>query len=296
MKYLSVEAKSKEWNLSARSVRNYCNQGRIPGAVLNGKAWMIPEEAAKPSATYSVGNKTLLSWLKEEKELRIPGRIYHYLQVEMTYNSNHIEGSKLTEDQTRQIFETKTILVGAKNESINIDDVVETINHFRCIDYVIDNAKNQLNEKFIKKLHYLLKQNTSDSYKSWFRVGEYKLLENSVGGVDTAKPEEVQNKIAKLLNEYNSKNKITVEDIVDFHYKFERIHPFQDGNGRVGRLIMLKECLKHNIVPIIIKDDFKDFYYRGLKEYSKEKGYLIDTCKHGQDILCDKLDYFKIKH
>ena len=296
MKYLSVEAKSKEWNLSARSVRNYCNQGRIPGAILNGKVWMIPEEAVKPSSTYSVGNRTLLSWLKEEKEPRIPGRIYHYLQVEMTYNSNHIEGSKLTEDQTRQIFETKTILVRDENESINVDDVVETINHFRCIDYVIDNAKNQLNEKFIKKLHYLLKQNTSDSYKSWFRVGEYKLLENSVGGVDTAKPEEVQNKIAKLLNEYNSKKKITVEDIVDFHYKFERIHPFQDGNGRVGRLIMLKECLKHNIVPIIIKDDFKDFYYRGLKEYSKEKGYLIDTCKHGQDILCDKLDYFKIKH
>lgn len=296
MKYLSVEAKSKEWNLSARSVRNYCTQGRIPGAVLNGKVWMIPEEAVKPSSTYSVGNRTLLSWLKEEKELRIPGRIYHYLQVEMTYNSNHIEGSKLTEDQTRQIFETKTILVRDENESINVDDVVETINHFRCIDYVIDNAKNQLNEKFIKKLHYLLKQNTSDSYKSWFRVGEYKLLENSVGGVDTAKPEEVQNKIAKLLNEYNLKNKITVEDIVDFHYKFERIHPFQDGNGRVGRLIILKECLKHNIVPIIIKDDFKDFYYRGLKEYSKEKGYLIDTCKHGQDILCDKLDYFKIKH
>lgn len=296
MKYLSVEAKSKEWNLSARSVRNYCTQGRIPGAVLNGKVWMIPEEAVKPSSTYSVGNRTLLSWLKEEKEFRIPGRIYHYLQVEMTYNSNHIEGSKLTEDQTRQIFETKTILVRDENESINVDDVVETINHFRCIDYVIDNAKNQLNEKFIKKLHYLLKQNTSDSYKSWFRVGEYKLLENSVGGVDTAKPEEVQNKIAKLLNEYNSKNKITIEDIVDFHYKFERIHPFQDGNGRVGRLIILKECLKHNIVPIIIKDDFKDFYYRGLKEYSKEKGYLIDTCKHGQDILCDKLDYFKIKH
>lgn len=296
MKYLSVEAKSKEWNLSARSVRNYCNQGRIPGAVLNGKVWMIPEEAVKPFSTYSVANRTLLSWLKEEKELRIPGRIYHYLQVEMTYNSNHIEGSKLTEDQTRQIFETKTILVRDENESINVDDVVETINHFRCIDYVIDNAKNQLNEKFIKKLHYLLKQNTSDSYKSWFRVGEYKLLENSVGGVDTAKPEEVQNKIAKLLNEYTSKNKITVEDIVDFHYKFERIHPFQDGNGRVGRLIILKECLKHNIVPIIIKDDFKDFYYRGLKEYSKEKGYLIDTCKHGQDILCDKLDYFKIKH
>ena len=239
-------------------------------------------------------NKKLLSWLIEEKGSNKRGGIYGFLMVDITYNSNRIEGNKLEFEQVRFIYETNSFY--DQKGSFNVDDVIETINHFRCIDYVIDNAKNQLSEKFIKKLHYLHKQNTSDSYKTWFRVGEYKLLENSVGGVDTVKPEEVQNKIVKLLKEYNSKTKITVEDIIDFHYKFERIHPFQDGNGRVGRLIMLKECLKHNIVPIIIKDDFKDFYYRGLKEYSKEKGYLIDTCKHGQDILCDKLDYFKIKH
>lgn len=297
MKYLSVEEVAKNWNLSARSVRNYCQQGRISDAFLDGKTWRIPEDAEKPSVKYNPSNKTLLTILKEEKDSKLPGRIYHKLQIDMAYNSNHIEGSTLTHDQTRLIFETKTIIFDEnKRESINVDDIIEMNNHFKCFDFVIESAKKELSEAIIKQMHFLLKQNTSDAAKPWFRVGDYKLVQNYIGDKETTSVEEVPKEMKKLIAEYNSKQKVTVNDIVDFHAKFETIHPFQDGNGRVGRLIMFKECLKNNIVPILIKDEFKDFYYRGLREYKKEKGYLVDTCLHGQDIVCNYLDYFKIKH
>lgn len=296
MIYLKSQEIAKLWNISDRQVRTYCSDGRIQDAFLNGKTWMIPENAEKPKRQKRqiLADRNLLFCLKEEKEHQLHGRIYHKLQIEFTYNSNHIEGSQLTHDQTRMIFETNTI--GVSTKATNIDDIIETANHFKCIDYVIDCANKKLNESFIKQLHYILKQNTSDSRLSWFKVGDYKLMPNEVGGKETLQPEKVKEATQKILNEYNSKDKHSIEEIIDFHYKFESIHPFQDGNGRVGRLIMLKECLKNNIVPILIKDEFKDFYYRGLSEYKYEKGYLIDTCLHGQDIVKSFLDYFRIKY
>jgi len=222
------------------------------------------------------------------------GGIYHKLQIEMTYNSNHIEGSRLTHDQTRYIYETKTI--GITDESVNIDDIIETSNHFRCVDLAIESAKYKLSESLIKQFHFILKSGTSDSRKSWFKIGDYKMIDNEVGGNDTCPVSEVKHRLVELIKSYNSKSNVTIYDIIEFHYEFELIHPFQDGNGRVGRLIMLKECLKHNIVPIIINDELKLFYYRGLKEYKTEKGYLIDTCLYGQDIVKKYLDYFKISY
>ena len=285
MKYLSVSEISKIWGISERSVRDYCNKGRVIGAVLEGKKWLIPSNASKPvrEVRHIVNKRKLIDVLKEEKESKISGGIYHKLQIEMTYNSNHIEGSKLSIDQTRFIFETKTI--GITNEVISIDDIIETSNHFRCIDFVIDNVNNKLSESFIKQLHLLLKTGTSDSRKNWFKVGDYKLVDNEVGGIETTLVKDVKKEMIKLLKDYNALENVTVNDIVDFHYKFERIHPFQDGNGRVGRLIMFKECLKHNIVPILINENMKYYYYRGLKEYSIQKGFLIDTCLFGQDII-----------
>ena len=224
---------------------------------------------------------TLPDILQEQKASRYSGGIYHKTQIDLTYNSNRIEGSRLTYDQTRDIFETNTI--GVETEVLNVDDVIETVNHFRCIDLIIDRAKTALTEKFIKELHFILKNGTSDSRKEWFTVGDYKNMPNEVGGMDTALPEEVADKMKALFAEYNGKKEKTLEDILDFHVRFERIHPFQDGNGRVGRLIMFKECLKYNIVPFIIEDDLKMFYYRGLKEWNREKGYLIDTCLTEQD-------------
>ena len=235
---------------------------------------------------------TLLDILQEQKASKYSGGIYHKTQIDLTYNSNHIEGNRLTHDQTRYIFETNTI--GVENEVLNVDDVIETANHFRCIDIIIENAKAALTEKFIKELHLILKNGTSDSRKDWFVVGDYKKLPNEVGGMDTALPEEVADKMKALLTEYNAKEEKTFEDILDFHVKFERIHPFQDGNGRVGRLIMFKECLKYNIVPFIIEDNLKMFYYRGLKEWNNEKGYLTDTCMTAQDKYKAYLDYFRI--
>ena len=297
MKYLTVEQAAKKWGLSSRTVRNYCRQRRIPSAFLSGKTWKIPEDATKPDTYVVSANKKLLTWLKEEKDYGIPGRMYNILQIEMAYNSNRIEGSRLSHDQTRMIFETNTVGLNEDIRSaIFVDDIIETKNHFRCFDFVIDNAKKDLSEVMIKKIHFLLKQNTSDAAKSWFKVGDYKIIDNFVGGRKTTSVVDVRDQMKKLLAEYNSKQNVTIYDIIDFHYKFERIHPFQDGNGRVGRLIMLKECLKHNFVPVLIKDEFKEFYYRGLKEYEKEKGYLIDTCLHGQDIVSSYLDYFSIKH
>lgn len=298
MDYISSLEVSRKWGISERMVREYCSKGRVLNAYLEGKVWMIPCDANKPNRKRRVNKapRILLKALQEEKSIKLPGGIYHKLQVEMTYSSNNIEGSKLSIDQTKAIFETNTIGVTSNDESIKVDDIVEARNHFRCIDYVIDNAKKKLSESMIKQLHYLLKQNTSDSFISWFKVGDYKALENEVGDIKTSKPQDVSKDMKNLLEEYNSKTNIKVEDIMDFHYKFETIHPFQDGNGRVGRLIMLKECLKHNIVPILIKSEFKDFYYRGLKEYKTKKGYLVDTCLHGQDIFEAYLTKFNIKN
>lgn len=296
MNYLSVAEIAKKWNISERSVRNYCAQERIPGAVLIGKTWHIPENAEKPARSNGKKTpvKTLLSILQEEKRTKYAGGIYHKTQIDLTYNSNHIEGSRLTHDQTRYIFETNTI--GIENEVLNVDDVIETSNHFRCIDLIINHAASTLSEHFIKKLHHILKTSTSDSRKDWFAVGEYKRLPNEVGGMQTSLPEEVADRMKALLSDYNAVPKKTLDDILDFHVRFERIHPFQDGNGRVGRLIMFKECLKYNIVPFIIEENLKLFYYRGLKEWYNEKGYLTDTCLTAQDKYRAYLDYFRIPY
>lgn len=296
MRYLSVTEIAKKWNISERSVRNYCAHGRVQGAFLTGKTWNIPENAEKPERSNKKKGHTLtlLDILRDQKEGKYSGGIYHRTQIDLTYNSNHMEGSRLTRNQTRYIFETNT--VGVENEVLNVDDVIETVNHFHCIDLVIDHADDILSEKFIKKLHLTLKNGTSDSRKDLFAVGEYKKIPNEVGGMDTALPEEVADKMKMLLKEYNVIKEKTLEDILDFHVKFERIHPFQDGNGRVGRLIMFKECLKRNIVPFIIEDNLKLFYYRGLKEWDNEKGYLTDTCLTAQDKYKTYLNYFRIAY
>lgn len=296
MRYLSVTETAKKWNVSERSVRNYCALDRVPGAFLTGKTWKIPENAEKPERINKKKEEpvTLLDILKEQKASRQSGGIYHKTQIELTYNSNHMEGSRLTHDQTRYILETNTI--GVANEVLNVDDVVETVNHFRCIDLIIDHAKAVLTEKFIKELHLILKNGTSDSRKEWFAVGDYKKLPNEVSGRETTLPEEVADQMKVLLKTYNEKAEKTLEDILEFHVNFERIHPFQDGNGRVGRLILFKECLKYNMVPFIIEDDLKLFYYRGLKEWDNEKGYLTDTCLTAQDRYKAYLDYFRIEY
>ena len=296
MRYLTSVEIAKIWGVSERSVRNYCAQGRVKGAFLTGKTWNVPENAEKPERSNKKKKQqiTLLDVLREQKASKYSGGIYHKTQIDLTYNSNHIEGSRLTHDQTRYIFETNTI--GIEKEVLNVDDILETVNHFRCIDMIIDNAKAKLTEKFIKELHLVLKNGTRDSRKDWFKVGDYKMMPNEVGGMDTTLPEEVANEMKELLTAYNRKEEKTFDDILDFHVKFERIHPFQDGNGRVGRLIMFKECLKYSIVPFIIEDNLKMFYYRGLKEWNKEKGYLRDTCLAAQDKYKSYLDYFRIAY
>lgn len=296
MRYLSVMEVAKKWDMSERSVRNYCAHGRVQGAFLTGKTWNIPENAEKPERSNKKKEQpiTLLDILQDEKKSKYSGGIYHKTQIDLTYNSNHMEGSRLTHDQTRYIFETNTI--GVEDEVLNVDDVIETANHFRCIDKIIDSARIPLTEKFIKELHFILKSGTSDSRKEWFAVGNYKKRPNEVGGMETTLPEEVADKMRSLMMEYSAKEEKTFEDILDFHVKFERIHPFQDGNGRVGRLIMFKECLKYNIVPFIIEDNLKLFYYRGLKEWNNEKGYLTDTCLTTQDKYKTYLSYFRIAY
>lgn len=296
MQYLSAAEAAKKWKISERSVRNYCAKGRVEGAVLKGKTWKIPADAEKPqrSNTKTAKTQTLLEILQHEKAARYSGGIYHKTQIEMTYNSNHIEGSRLTHDQTRYIFETNTI--GLTGEAVNVDDVIETANHFRCIDFIIEHAKSALTEKMIKELHLMLKTGTSDARQDWFAVGAYKKMPNEVGGMATTMPEDVAAEMQALLAAYSAKKAKTLEDILDFHVRFERIHPFQDGNGRVGRLIIFKECLKYGIVPFIIEDNLKMFYYRGLKEWSREKGYLTDTCLTAQDRYKAYLDYFRIKY
>ncbi|SEM60861.1 Helix-turn-helix [Butyrivibrio sp. ob235] len=241
----------------------------------------------------SVSDNKILQLLREEKDIKLPGGLYHELQVRVTYNSNHIEGSKLSEDQTRHIFETDTVDIGV---GVPVDDILETVHHFRAIDYVIDIAEEELSEDIIKRLHYIIKHDTKYSTLSWFEVGDYKKRANVVGGRETSKPSEVHKHMEALLKEYNLKKNVTVEDIIALHAEFEYIHPFQDGNGRVGRLVALKECLRHNIVPFIIEDSKKNYYYRGLKEWRNEKGWLIDTCLDGQDIFVKLLDLLEIEH
>lgn len=296
IRYISVKETAKHWKISERSVRNYCMQGRIVGALLEGKTWKIPSDAKKPyrKTRHTAKQDTLLSFLKREKEAGLKGGIYHKIQIDLTYNSNHIEGSKLTHDQTRFIFETRTL--GVTDDVVRVDDIVETVNHFHCIDLIIEGAQTKLSESFIKQLHYILKYGTTDSRKSWFKVGDYKMPENEVGGDETTKPSDVASEMKVLLMEYNSKSAITFDDILDFHVRFEAIHPFQDGNGRIGRLIMFKECLKHNIVPFIITEELKIYYYRGIKNWKNERGYLRDTCLTGQDLMKQCLDYFGIMY
>lgn len=296
MEFISVSEAAKRWGVSERSVRNYCAQGRITGAFLTGKTWNIPTTAEKPDRLNKHVDmpKTLLDVLRAEKAAKLHGGIYHRVQIDLTYNSNHIEGSRLTHDQTRFIFETNTI--GMSDGAVKVDDVVETANHFKCIDMVIDSAAHVLSEAFIKQLHATLKSGTSNSRQDWFAVGDYKKLPNEVGGMDTAQPEEVASQMKKLLSEYNANKEKSFDDLLDFHYRFERIHPFQDGNGRVGRLVLFKECLRNNIVPFIIDEDTKLYYYRGLKEWERERGYLRDTCLAAQDKFKKYLDYFKIPY
>lgn len=296
MEYISVAESAKKWNVSERSVRNYCAEGKIPGAVLEGKTWRIPEDATKPGRKQRSGKvpTDILTRLKIEKKSGISGGIYHKVQVELTYNSNHMEGSRLSHDQTRYIFETNTIDI--EGETLNVDDIVETTNHFRCIDQMIDQANYKLSEAFIKQIHFTLKSGTSDSRKSWFAIGNYKKLENEVGGLPTTSSKNVSQEMKKLLKDYNRTKDKSLEEIIDFHYKFEKIHPFQDGNGRVGRLIMFKECLRNGITPFIIEDDIKMYYYRGLKEWKREPGYLMDTCLSAQDRFKVYMDYFGLKY
>ena len=295
MEYISVSKFAEKYGISERTARNYCAQGKIEGAFLTGKTWNIPSDAVLPKRGENKKKPSpLLKALREQKASQLKGGIYHRTQIDLTYNSNHIEGSKLTHDQTRYIFETNTI--GVTDAAINVDDVVETVNHFRCIDYIIDHAEEKLAETFIKHLHLLLKSGTSDSRKDWFAVGDYKRLPNEVGGQDTCAPDDVHKQLRALIDEYNHKGKKSFEDILDFHVRFEQIHPFQDGNGRVGRLLMFKECLANNIVPFIITDNLKMFYYRGLREWGHINGYLIDTCLTAQDMYKELLKYFRIKY
>ncbi|MCD8182716.1 MAG: Fic family protein [Bacteroides sp.] len=295
MKYISVSEFAGRYGISERTARNYCAAGKIEGAFLTGKTWNIPEDATLPLRKGAKKKVSpLLATLREQKDMKLKGGIYHRTQIDLTYNSNHIEGSRLTHDQTRYIFETNTI--GIADESVNVDDIIETANHFHCIDLIIDRAEEKLTEALIKELHYLLKSGTSDSRKDWFAVGDYKRLPNEVGGTETCPLNEVHSRMKALLKEYNAKKQKTFEDIIDLHQRFEQIHPFQDGNGRVGRLITFKECLANNYVPFIITEELKMFYYRGLHEWNRVRGYLLDTCLAAQDNYKAVLDCFKIKY
>ena len=296
MNFISAADAAKKWGVSERSVRNYCAQGRVPGAQLAGKTWRIPEDAEKPGRLNARTDapRSLLDVLKDEKAAKLRGGIYHKVQIDLTYTSNHIEGSRLTHDQTRYIFETNTI--GITDGAVRVDDVVETANHFRCVDMIIESASHAPGEAFIKQLHAVLKNGTSDSRKDWFAVGDYKKLPNEVGGRETAAPEDVAAQMKKLLADYNAVKQKTFDDLLDFHYRFERIHPFQDGNGRVGRLLLFKECLRNDIVPFIIEEDLKLYYYRGLQEWERERGFLRDTCLTAQDRFKKYLDYFRIPY
>lgn len=293
MEYLSVSQFAEKFGISDRTARNLCATGRIEGAFLTGKTWNIPADAVLPQK----GKKKispLLARFREEKESKLKGGIYHRTQIDLTYNSNHIEGSRLTKEQTRYIFETNTL--GITSETTRIDDIMETVNHFRCIDFIIDHATDKITESLIKQLHLILKSNTSDSRKEWFAVGDYKRLANEVGDHETVEPKDVHRHMKALLAQYNALRKVELDDIIDFHVRFERIHPFQDGNGRVGRLILFWQCLQNGIVPFIITEDLRLYYYRGIQNWGDTNGYLRDTCLTAQDNYQAILDYFKIKH
>ena len=295
MEYITVAEYAAKYDISQRTARNYCSSGRIEGATLVGKTWNIPADAELPERSRRQRTATpLLIALREQKATKLKGGIYHKTQIDLTYNSNHIEGSRLTHDQTRYIFETNTI--GVEGETIRVDDIIETTNHFRCIDIIIDRATERLTESLIKELHSTLKRGTSDSRLDWFCVGDYKRLPNEVGGNETTAPEDVRREMRALLSAYNAKRDKSLEDIVELHQRFEAIHPFQDGNGRVGRLIMFKECLANGFVPFIISDELKLFYYRGLHEWDNNRGYLINTCLAAQDNYKAMLDYFRINY
>jgi Fic family protein/DNA-binding Xre family transcriptional regulator len=289
-KGLTKTALAKALGISSRTVAKIGRGEKIADHVLEKMAVFFGCSADELCQTISDNN--LLQTLRDEKNIRMPGGLYHELQVRMTYNSNHIEGSKLSEDQTRLIFETNTIDIG---EGIPVDDIIETVNHFRAIDFCIDMAEEPLTEDIIKELHRILKQSTRDSSLAWFAVGDYKKRTNVVGGHETAKPKEVAPRMKALLSEYEAKTAVTINDIILFHYTFERIHPFQDGNGRVGRLIALKECLRFGLIPFIIEDDKKIYYYRGLSEWEREKGYLTNTCLDGQDTFKKLMSMFDIQ-
>lgn len=292
MDYISVIQFAEKYGISERTARNYCAAGKIEGAFLTGKTWNLPADAALPQK----GKKKispLLQRLRDEKETKLKGGIYHRTQIDLTYNSNHIEGSRLTKEQTRYIFETNTL--GITTENMRIDDIMETVNHFRCIDYIIDHATDRLTETHLKQLHFILKTNTSDSQKPWFAVGDYKRLANEVGGEATAQPKEVHKRMKTLLTEYNNIEKVEFTDILNFHVQFERIHPFQDGNGRVGRLVLFWQCLQTGIVPFIITEDLRLYYYRGIQNWGNINGFLTDTCLTAQDNYKEMLNYFQIK-
>ena len=294
MEFVSVKDWARAHGVSERTVRNYCASGKIPGAYLIGNTWTIPASAERPGRKTSRELSPLLAALRDQKAGKAKGGIYHRVQIDLTYNSNHIEGSRLTHDQTRYIFETNTI--GMTDGAVNVDDIIETTNHFRAIDCIIDETDGQLTESLVKHLHFLLKSGTSDERKEWFNVGEYKKLPNEVGGNDTVEPEGVHRAMMALLSEYNAKPLPSFEDIIDLHQRFEAIHPFQDGNGRVGRLIMFRECLRWGYVPFIITDELKMFYYNGLRHWPEVKGYLLDTCLTAQDNFKILLDKFRIKY
>ncbi|MBQ8305497.1 MAG: Fic family protein [Blautia sp.] len=280
-----------EIGISSRTIAKIAKGEKLSNKTLQKIADYLGCEAAL--LCRKISENMILQILRDEKESKISGGLYHELQVRMTYNSNHIEGSRLTEDQTRLIFETNTIDAG---DGVPVDDILETVHHFRAIDYVIDVAEDELTEDIIKHLHYILKHDTMDSTLSWFAVGDYKRRANMVGGRETAKPKDVPARMRSLLALYNAKTTVTINDVIELHAEFEYIHPFQDGNGRVGRLIMLKECLHHNIIPLIIEDNKKHFYYRGLSEWRNEKGWLTDTCLDGQDTFIRLLDMLEIQH
>lgn len=293
MDYISVTKYAEKYGISERTARNYCATGKIDGVFLTGKTWNIPADASLPSKGKQ-HLSPLIQRLREEKESKLRGGIYHRTQIDLTYNSNHIEGSRLTKEQTRHIFEINTLGISAK--STRIDDIMETVNHFRCIDYVIDHATDKITETHLKQLHLILKNNTSDSRKSWFAIGDYKRLPNEVGGEETTNPEDVSKHIKNILSEYNALKKVQFDDILNFHVQFERIHPFQDGNGRVGRLLMFWQCLQSGHVPFIITEELRLFYYRGLQKWGQINGYLRDTCLTAQDQYKLLLNYFKIKY
>ena len=293
MEYISVVQFAEKYGISERTARNYCAEGRVYGAFLTGKTWNIPADAELPKKSKRKLSP-LLTRLREEKEAKLKGGIYHRTQIDLTYSSNHIEGSRLTKEQTRFIFDTNTL--GITTENTSVDDIMETVNHFRCIDYVIDHAMDKITEAHIKQLHAILKINTSDSQKPWFAVGDYKRLANEVGGEETVSPENVHKRMKKLVSEYNAIRKVEFDDILNFHVQFERIHPFQDGNGRVGRLLLLWQCLQSTHVPFVITEDLRLFYYRGIQNWGSINGYLRDTCLTAQDNFKLSLDYFKIQY